>query len=67
VVAGVEVSLDGGGRWHPAQGRENWSYEGTIPAGIAHATIVSRAADDSGNVEEPGTTVTVTIGSDSTN
>ncbi len=26
VVGGVEISLDGGKIWHPATGRENWSY-----------------------------------------
>ena len=26
VVGGVEVSVDGGNTWHPASGRENWTY-----------------------------------------
>ena len=26
IVGGVEVSVDGGVSWHPAIGRENWSY-----------------------------------------
>ena len=58
-VAGVEVSTDGGVRWHPAVGRENWSYDWAVPAGSKRATIVSRAADDSGNLETPTTSVTV--------
>ena len=28
-VAGVEVSVDGGSTWHPAQGRGSWSYSWT--------------------------------------
>ena len=26
LVAGVEVSVDGGATWHPADGRETWAY-----------------------------------------
>jgi hypothetical protein len=55
VVAGVEVSLDGGRSWHPAQGRESWSYEVTEAArGAGELRIVSRAVDDSGNLEGAG-------------
>jgi hypothetical protein len=53
VVAGVEVSLDGGSRWHPASGRERWTYEATLPPGTTRAEIRSRAVDDSGNLETP--------------
>ena len=28
-VGGVEVSVDGGATWHPATGRENWTYSWT--------------------------------------
>jgi hypothetical protein len=60
VVAGVEVSTDGGGSWHPAAGTTSWSY-----AWIAHGSpttnILSRAVDDSGNVETPSTGVRVSI------
>jgi len=62
VVGAVEVSVDGGATWHPANGRANWTYTWT-PAGSGNATISSRAADDSGNVETPSAGVTVTIGS----
>ncbi|MDQ3440240.1 MAG: DUF4082 domain-containing protein, partial [Planctomycetota bacterium] len=60
VVGGVEVSIDGGATWHPATGRENWTYTWT-PAAPGSATVMSRAADDSGNLETPsaGTVVTV--------
>jgi hypothetical protein len=60
VVAGVEVSTDGGSTWHPASGRQNWTY--TWNASVAGATTLrSRAVDDSGNLETPsaGTSVTV--------
>ena len=60
VVGGVEVSTDAGATWHPATGRTNWSYTWT-PGAIGSATIMSRAVDDSGNLETPsaGTGITV--------
>ncbi len=61
VVAGVEVSVDGGTTWHPATGQANWSFSWT-PAGSGSAMIKSRAADDSGNLESPTGGVTVTVG-----
>lgn len=60
VVAGVEVSVDNGGTWHPADGREAWSYRWT-PAKPGRVTIFSRAVDDSGNLEQPSRGVSVTI------
>ena len=60
VVAGVEVSVDNGGTWHPADGREVWSYQ-WLPEETGSVTILSRAVDDSGNLEQPGEGVTVTI------
>ena len=64
VVAGVEVSVDGGATWHPAAGQETWQYEWHVTwgTGRTQATIVSRAVDDSGNVEQPGKGVTVQPG-----
>src|SRR4029077_8267842 len=50
VVGGVEVSADGGATWHPALGRENWSYVFT-PATSGTLNVLSRAVDDSGNLE----------------
>ena len=34
-VGGVEISVDNGSSWHPAAGRENWSYSWrpTAPGG----------------------------------
>src|SRR5207244_387984 len=28
-IGGVEVSIDGGATWHPAAGRESWTYTWT--------------------------------------
>lgn len=60
VVAGVEVSLDGGNTWHPATGRGSWTYTGT-PVVVGNVTIRSRAVDDSGNLETPSAGVAVTV------
>ena len=59
VVGAVEVSLDGGKSWHPATGRENWSYSTTV-GNSGTLNVQSRAADDSGNVETPTPGVTIT-------
>ncbi len=61
VVGGVEVSVNGGTTWHPASGRATWTYSFT-PQSAATITILSRAVDDSGNIETPGPGVTVTAG-----
>ncbi len=53
VVGGVEVSVDGGATWRPAEGRESWTYSWT-PEDTGEATILARAIDDSGNVQAPG-------------
>jgi hypothetical protein len=54
VVGAVEVSVDGGKSWHPAVGRENWSYT-FVPVNSGTMNIQSKAVDDSGNLEAPGT------------
>jgi hypothetical protein len=59
VVGAVEVSLDGGKTWHPAVGRENWSYSAAF-GNSGTLNILSRAVDDSGNLEVPGAGITVT-------
>src|SRR5262249_3604584 len=62
VVAGVEVSTDGGATWHPATGTTSWSYS-WIAAGSPTTQIRARAVDDSGNIESStATTRTVTVG-----
>ena len=64
VVAGVEISTDGGKTWHPvktmsaADTTVNWSYTWSA-TGSGPVTILSRATDDSGNIETPGPGVTV--------
>jgi len=61
VVGGVEVSTDGGTTWHPATtGRASWTYAWT-PSTTGFVTLRSRAADDSGNLESPGSGVTVFV------
>jgi len=65
VVGGVEVSVDGGTTWNRAEGRTSWSYTWT-PTSSGTATIRTRAADDSGNVETPGAGISVTVGGSAT-
>jgi hypothetical protein len=60
VVAGVEVSIDDGLTWHPATGSEPWTFTWT-PSTAHTTTILSRAVDDSGNLEHPQGGVTVTV------
>ena len=60
VVAAVEVSFDGGKVWHAATGRDDLTYTWTALAS-GSATILSRAIDDSGNIETPGAGVTVKV------
>jgi len=60
VVGGVEVSTDGGTSWHPAVGRESWTYSWT-PTSTGNFTIRSRAVDDSGNLETPSPGVPVSV------
>src|SRR6185437_9018412 len=60
VVAGVEVSGDGGNTWHPAVGRQTWTYAWT-PNTVGNTTILSRAVDDSGNIEAPSSGVTINV------
>src|SRR6202171_5174147 len=60
LVGAVEISVDGGGTWHPAVGRENWSYITTF-TNAGTVNVRSRAADDSGNLEVPGPGITLTV------
>ena len=59
-VGGVEVSTDGGQTWHPAEGRDQWTYSWT-PGPIGDAEIIARAVDDSGNLEEDTSQVDVNV------
>ena len=59
-VAGVEVSTDGGTTWHPATGRGSWTYAWS-PSNTGTLNLMTRAADDSGNIETPATPVSVVV------
>ncbi|WP_209857379.1 DUF4082 domain-containing protein [Rhizobium herbae] len=65
IIAGIEVSTDGGQSWFKATGRENWSYNWVVQAS-GNYTIMSRAVDDSVNLETPSTGKQVTINLPST-
>jgi hypothetical protein len=59
VVGGVEVSLDGGQRWHPAEGTGTWTFTGQV-RGQGAVDILARATDDSANLgQAAGVAVTV--------
>ncbi len=66
VVAGIEVSTDGGTIWHPVTTMSapntsvTWTYS-WIAHGSPSATIESRAVDDSGNLETPTDGMTVNV------
>ncbi len=62
IIAGVEVSTDGGQHWFKATGRESWTYNWVVQASGTY-TIMSRAVDDSVNMEAPsaGRQVTVSL------
>jgi hypothetical protein len=60
VVAGVEVSTDGGATWHPATGTTSWSYS-WIAHGNPSTTIKARAVDDSANLQTPDAGVSINI------
>ncbi|MGX5735461.1 DUF4082 domain-containing protein [Bosea thiooxidans] len=61
VIGAVEVSTDGGLNWYNATGDENWTYSWS-PQVAGTYTVLSRAVDDSINLETPsaGRTVVVT-------
>ena len=59
-VGGVEVSTDDGATWHPATGTSSWSYTWNV-TGAGAVRLRSRAVDDSGNIETPGSGVAVTV------
>ncbi len=66
VVAGVEVSTDGGTTWHPttlttpAEQTVKWTYTWAA-GGYPTTTIKSRAVDDSANLEQPSAGITVNV------
>ena len=60
IASGVELTTDGGSTWHPAAGRAAWNYR-WIPTAVGPQTIRAAAVDDSGNLEDPGSAVTVNV------
>jgi hypothetical protein len=48
-VGAVEISVDAGAGWHPADGREDWTFTWT-PAASGVVAPLARAADDSANL-----------------
>jgi hypothetical protein len=60
LVAGVNVSVDGGVSWNRATGRTSWNYSWT-PTTLGPATIRVIAVDDSGNAQNTPTEINVTI------
>jgi hypothetical protein len=59
-VGGVDVSTDNGATWHPAVGREQWTYAWT-PTALGSTTILARAVDDSGNQQAPPAAANVSL------
>ncbi|HMA37030.1 MAG TPA: S-layer homology domain-containing protein [Chloroflexia bacterium] len=59
-VARVEVRTDPAGAWQPAGGTDTWGFHWTVPRDGVY-TLTSRATDAAGNVEEPTTSVQVTV------
>ncbi|WP_246801505.1 DUF4082 domain-containing protein [Bradyrhizobium genosp. L] len=60
VVAGVEISTDDGASWHPVTGDNTWSYTWS-PQVAGSYTILSRAVDDSINLETPSSGLTINV------
>jgi hypothetical protein len=61
VVAGVEISTDGGLTWKTATGTSPWSFSWK-PTVEATYTIIARAFDDAGNIESGSNALnTITI------
>jgi len=60
LVAGVNVSVDGGLSWNRATGTTSWNYSWT-PTTLGPVTIRSRAVDDSGNQQDPSAAITITV------
>ncbi|PWK76985.1 uncharacterized protein DUF4082 [Aminobacter sp. AP02] len=65
IIAGVEVSTDGGQSWFKATGRETWNFT-WIAQATGTYTIKSRAVDDSLNIEDVTSSAQVTVSLPST-
>ena len=60
VVAGVEVSFDGGITWKAASGRTAWSLQWT-PNTVGGTTVLARGIDDSGNIQTTPAQITINV------
>jgi hypothetical protein len=60
LVAGVDVSVDGGRTWRRADGLENWTFLWR-PLEAGEYRIMSRAVDDSLNIEIPSAMVSTRV------
>ena len=60
VVAGVEVTTDGGQTWRRANGTSSWTYTWNAH-GSPTSVLRSRAVDDSGNLEAGSPNVVVSV------
>ncbi len=60
VVAGVEISFDGGATWAAATGTTSWTYSWT-PLGNGTFTVIVRGIDDSGNYTATSSSPSITI------
>ena len=60
MVAGVEISSDGGVTWHLATGTTSWSYT-YVQHGAGTQSVRIRAVDDSANYAATPTTVSYTV------
>lgn len=60
MVAGVEISFDGGVTWQVANGTNSWSYSWT-PTANGSYSIKVRGFDDSGNMPASGNETGITI------
>ncbi len=59
-VAAVEVTTDGGATWHPASGRNSWTYF-WAPDTLGPTSLRSRAVDDSGNIGAASPPLSVSV------
>jgi hypothetical protein len=60
-VAAVELSLDGGATWQRTEGRDSWHYRWR-PLAVDDYTLLSRAVDDSGNLQPAPNARAVAVG-----
>ncbi len=67
VVAGLEISTDGGANWepatvyHPLIGGKTWSYIWNVPETLGPVSVLTRAIDDTLNAETPDKVLKVNI------